>query len=227
MIDEFLKIFGIIFIVFMLVKFKFPYIIKLMENIDKSIENFMDNNESVGDVENKRKRTHLIHMIKQGETSVFPGKTKWTVVRLQKASNKRIETLYNNINVGKVEGAGRVEKDIMSKLGAMEDFSKFQKEYKSNFLTSSSNISLPDIPVFEYSPLELVLASIYPRSSNFLPYVSTFCQIFNALDWRIAAEISRKRELEKSEENYIINGNEREISERREDGEIDEGEKSG
>ena len=195
-----------------------------MEKIDKSIENFMDNNESVGDVENKRKR--LISLIEQGETSVFPGKTKWTKIRLQKASDNRIETIYNNINVGKVEGAGRVEKDIMSKLGAMEDFSKFQAGYKSNFLTSSSNISVPDIPVFEYSPLELVLASIYPRSKNVLPYVSTFCQIFNALDWRIAAEISQKRELEKSEESNIINGNEREISERREDGKVDEGETS-
>ena len=105
-------------------------------------------------------------------------------------------------------------------------FQSSKRNINLNFLTSSSNISLPDIPVFEYSPLELILASIYPRSKNYLPYISTFCQIFNALDWRIAAEISQKRELEKSEESDIINGNEREVSERREDGEVDEGEES-
>ena len=109
----------------------------------------------------------------------------------------------------------------MSQLVAMKDFQKFQAEYKSNFLTSS-NISLPDMPAFEYSPLELILASIYERSKNYLPYLSTFCQTFNALDWRIAAEISQKREQEKSEElmEYdIINGraNERgEVNERAE-----------
>ena len=70
MIDEFLKFLGIIFVIFMLVKFKFPNIIKLMENIDKSIENFMDNNESVGDVENKRETFNFYD--KQGKTSVFP-----------------------------------------------------------------------------------------------------------------------------------------------------------
>ena len=230
MIDEFFKFFGIISLIFLLFKLKFPNIIKVMEKIEEIINGgcmgdstkYEENAEN--DVENKRK--HLISMITQDKTSVSLGKTPWTVDRLRLASNKKIETLYNISNKNML--VMNPKKDVISQLVAMKDFQKFQAEYKSNFLTSSSNISLPDMPVFEYSPVELILASIYFRSKNYLPYLSTFCQFFNALDWQIAAKISQKRELEKPEDlkenGYIINAN---FSERGEDGEINKNEAPG
>ena len=100
-IDEFLKFLGIISLIFMLIKLKFPNIIKVMEKIDALINGYMVNQtkyeENVGnDVENKRK--HLISIITRDKTSVSLGKTPWTVDRLRLASNKKIETLYNISN---------------------------------------------------------------------------------------------------------------------------------
>ena len=201
MIDEFLKFFGIIFVIFMLVKFKFPHIINVMVDIENFIENIPNNvsDQEEQDVENKRKR--LISMLEQGKTSVFPGKTKWTVARLQKASNNRIETLYNNMSNKNIQ-VKSPKKDFFSKLFAMSDFPKFQAERESNFLTSS-NMSLPNLPAFEYFPTELLLASIYEKSTGYLPIISLLCQAFNALDWEIAAEICEKRQKEREQEEEL------------------------
>ena len=57
MIDEFLKFFGIIFLIFMLVKFTFPHIINVMEKVENLIENIPNNDrdQKEQDIEKDKK----------------------------------------------------------------------------------------------------------------------------------------------------------------------------
>ena len=62
------------------------------ESYFENIEN-KEGNKCEKNVANKRK--YLINMIEQGKARVFPGKIPWTVARLEKASENKIKTLYN------------------------------------------------------------------------------------------------------------------------------------
>ena len=83
-------LYVIIFILF----FKFRYIIKAMENVNDMFANFISSETPSNDQE-INKREFLIEKIKNGE-QISCSKTPWTEKRLQEASDKVIDKLYDN-----------------------------------------------------------------------------------------------------------------------------------
>ena len=73
--------------------FRFRFVIKTMTEIDEMI--FTNCSLEEETQEDTSKREFLIAQVERGKADKLPGKTPWTVKRLQKATDQVIEKLYH------------------------------------------------------------------------------------------------------------------------------------
>ena len=195
MLIEVLLIFPI-YLIFFIIFLKFSHIIKTMTEF----ENFLDVVDTPQEaVEQSKKREFLQHLVECGEGSKIPGKTPWTMQRLQKASDKVVNRLYAKIN-----GKEAPKKDLMSRVAGVDDVQAMMKDINSNYLIKSRATEMmgklaPTISLSRNTPMEIVGSHLYEKCGAFLAPTSLVCTVFNHLDWETFARIAENRRAKEDE----------------------------
>ena len=138
------------------------------------------------------KREYLKNHIKQGQA--LSGKTPWTEERLDKASDKVIDKLYNSVKTLSVK-----QKDVMSRLSGVDNVNEMMKDINGNFLIKNSASEMmgkltPNININSHTPMEILGSHVYEKYSVYMAPISLFCTVFNHLDWEAFAKISEERQ---------------------------------
>jgi hypothetical protein len=144
----------------------------------------------------EHKRSHLKNLIKQGQS--LPGKTTWTIDRLDKASDKVIDKLYRATDkpTGKPNKTAPVkQKDLLSKFSGVDNFQTMMGDINSSFLikNSASEMMGKLAPSIDVSSMEVLGSHVYERYGIYMAPVSLFCTIFNHLDWESFARMAKER----------------------------------
>ena len=157
------------------------------------LENFLDEVDTPKDQHNKRK--FLKQLVENGEA--LPGKTPWTLDRLDKASDKVIDKLYSKAKDPTVQ-APQSSKDLMSRIAGVDDVNSMMKDINSNFLIKNQATEMmgkltPTISLSANTPMEVLGSHMYDKCGVYLAPVSLFCTVFNHLDWQNFARIAEQR----------------------------------
>ena len=126
----------------------------------------------------------------------LPGKTPWTLDRLDKASDKVIDRLYNKAKDQTVQQ--QPPKDLMSRIAGVDDVNSMMKDINSNFLIKNQATEMmgkltPTISLSANTPMEVLGSHMYEKCGMYLAPVSLFCTVFNHLDWQNFARIAEER----------------------------------
>ena len=81
------------YVIIILLLFKFRCVINTMTDINEFFNDIVDTPAEAVDQSNKRKK--LKDLINEGKADLLKGKTPWTVGRIDKASDKVIDKLYD------------------------------------------------------------------------------------------------------------------------------------
>jgi len=140
-----------------------------------------------------QQRAYLRNLIDEGKAELLPGKTPWTIKRLNEASDKKVDKLYKSLNEHKIQ------KDLISKLAGVDDIKDMMKDINSNYLIKNSasvmigNLT-PTIHMNRNTPMEILGSHVYSKFGSYLAPISLFCTIWNHLDWQSFAAIAAERE---------------------------------
>ena len=155
------------------------------------LENFLDEVDTPKD----QQRKFLKQLVENGEA--LPGKTPWTLDRLDKASDKVIDRLYNKAK------DVQAPKDLMSRIAGVDDVNSMMKDINSNFLIKNQATEMmgkltPTISLSANTPMEVLGSHMYDKCGVYLAPVSLFCTVFNHLDWQNFARIAEQRAAQES-----------------------------
>ena len=131
--------------------------------------------------------------LKNGEI-ISISKTPWTEKRLETASEKKINQLYDNLNnsTGKQRGATN---NYFSRQLGVKDYDKNDVWMNENPLLRSKKTEIcSNLNINGHTSMELFGAMMYSIFWMYLAPVSAICTIFNYLDWASFERISRERE---------------------------------
>ena len=176
-----LPLYGIIFALFL----KFLPLIKM----SNEFENFLDQVDTPKEaVDQSKKREFLRSLIESGQPLL--GKTPWTVKRLDEASDKTIDRLY--------EKTQQPTKDLMSRVAGVDNVASMMQDINSNFLIKNQASEMigkfmPTVNLTGNTPMEIAGSYVYEKCGVYLAPISLFCTVWNHLDWQTFARIAEER----------------------------------
>ena len=179
-----------IYAVFFVIYVRFSHIIKAMNEL----ENFLDQVDTPKEaVDMSRKREFLRNLVESGQASKIPGKTPWTVKRLNEASDKVNNKLYEKIHVKQP-----TNKDLMSRVAGVDNVQSMMHDINSNFLIKNQASEMigkftPTVNLTGNTPMEVLGSHLYEKCGVYLAPVSLFCTVWNHLDWQTFARIAEQR----------------------------------
>ena len=146
-------------------------------------------------VDQSNKRQYLKNLINQGKSDLFPGKTPWTIERLDKASDNVINKLYGNLS-----SKSEKQKDMLSRISGVDDVNSMMKDINSNYLIKNSASEMMGnltnkVSFSSHTPMEILDSHLYEKYGMYMAPLSLFCTVFNHLDWESFARIAEERKL--------------------------------
>ena len=190
-----LPLYGIIFAFFL----KFLRIIKMISDF----ENFLDEVDTPKEARDQsKKREFLRSLVESGQP--LPGKTPWTVKRLDEASDKVIDRLYEKTTQQTTQ---QPKKDLFSRVAGVDNVQSMMQDINSNFLIKNQASEMvgkfmPTVNLTGNTPMELAGSYVYEKCGVYLAPISLFCTVWNHLDWQTFARIAEERKNERPPESF-------------------------
>ena len=175
-----------LYVALFLICWRYSHII----NMADALENFLDQVDTPKEAQDQsKKREFLRALIESGQP--LPGKTPWTVKRLDEASDKTIDKLY-------VKMMDSPSKDLMSRVAGVDNVKSMMHDINSNFLIKNQASEMigkftPTVNLTGNTPMEVLGSHLYEKCGVYLAPVSLFCTVWNHLDWQTFARIAEQR----------------------------------
>ena len=157
-------------------------------------ENFLDEVDTPKKAQDQsKKREFLRSLVESGQA--LPGKTPWTVKRLDEASDKTIDRLYEKTTQQTTQ---QPKKDLFSRVEGVDNMQSMMQDINSNFLIKNQASEMigkftPTVNLTGNTPMEIAGSYVYEKCGAYLAPISLFCTVWNHLDWRTFAQISEQR----------------------------------
>ena len=171
---------------------------KSIINMTSDIAEFFDEVDT-----SKEQREYLKSLLEEGKADSLPGKTPWDLKRLNEASDKVINKLYNNVK----KVSKKPPKDVMSKMAGVDSVESMMKDINGNFLIRNSATEMmgkltPTMHLQSNTPMEILGSHVYSKFGAYLGLMSVVCTFWNHLDWETFAAIAAERASTKVEESW-------------------------